>query len=410
MEIRPILSALLRNKTAPLLVALQVAISLAILVNALHIVQLRLADAQRPSGLLDEAATFQIDVTAIKKHDRNEKIALQNTARIALQNLPGVAAVASTNQMPMSRSGHNSSVFKEMHQTKPTATVSQYATADSLVQTYGLKLLAGRDFVDSDVVESDETKDVEPTSVIVTQAVAQVLYPDLALNNIIGKRIIFDPEGTREVRIIGIVERLQSVGAKAGIAGEYSIITPMRYAYSTSRFAVRAASGQRDRVIKEAEIALRKISNEPLIVTSKTSEKDRQQRYSNDLALAGILAVISGLLLLITASGIVGMSSLWVAQRRKQIGVRRALGARKVDIVRYFLTENALITCCGIVLGFVLAIGLNQALVSQLAMHKLPLVYLATGASLFLLLGLASVFGPALRAASISPALATRSV
>lgn len=410
MEIRPILSALLRNKTAPLLVALQVAISLAILVNALHIVQLRLADAKRPSGLIDEASTFQIDVTAVKSHSTNEILALQNSARMALQHLPGVLSVASTNQMPMSRSGQNSSIFKEMGQSRETATVARYTTADSLVKTYGLKLLAGRDFESADVVQREAMSDVEPKALIITQAVAKLLYPDVALNNIIGKRIIFDPDDTKEVRIIGIVESLQSVRARTGIEGEYSVIAPVRSASDTARFAVRTASGQRDRVIKEAEIALRKISNEPLIVSSKTSEKDRQQRYSKDLALAGILAVISSLMLLITASGIVGMSSLWVAQRRKQIGVRRALGARKVDILRYFLLENALISCSGIVAGFVLAIGLNQLLVTQLAMQKLPLPYLASGASLFLLLGLAAVFGPALRAANISPALATRSV
>lgn len=410
MEIRPILSALLRNKTAPLLVALQVAISLAILVNALHIVQLRLADAQRPSGIDDESVVFQADVMAIKKHTAQEKLALQNAAHLALRNLPGVQAVATTNQMPMSRSGHNTSIYQQRHQVKPIASVAQYTTDTSLIAPFGLKLLAGRDFNAADVVDNDDTRDVEPRVAIVTKAVAQLLYPDLSLPEIVGKPIIFDPEEPQEVRILGVVERLQSVDAKSGVKGEYSVIKPIRYAYSTSRFVVRTASGQRDRVIKDAEHALRNISHEPLVVNSKTTEKDRQQRYKNDLALAGMLVVISGLLLLITASGIVGMSSLWLAQRRKQIGVRRALGARKRDILRYFLLENAMISCTGIALGFVLAIGLNQMLVAQLAMQTFPLAYLASAACLFLLLGLASVCGPALRAARISPAMATRSV
>ncbi|MBI3230873.1 MAG: FtsX-like permease family protein [Burkholderiales bacterium] len=410
MEIRPILSALLRNKTAPLLVALQVAISLAILVNALHIVQLRIADAQRPSGMLDESVVFELDMSAIKQHNVNEKLALQQSARLALRNLPGVLSVATTNQMPMSRSGHQSTIYKEMHQTRPIASVAQYTTADSLVDTFGLKVIAGRDFVSADVVDNDENNDTEPKNVMVTQAVTQLLYPDLPASEVIGKRIIFDPEDKLEVRIIGVVERLQTVAAKPGVAGEYSVIKPVRFARSNLRFAVRTAPGQRDRVMKDAEVAMRKISNEPFVITTKSSEKDREKRYSNDKALAGMLLVISGLLLLITASGIVGMSSLWLAQRRKQIGVRRALGARKRDILRYFLLENALITCSGIAIGFVLALGLNQLLVSQLSMQKLPLPYLATGASMFLLLGLASVFGPALRATAISPALATRSV
>ena len=54
-----------------------------------------------------------------------------------------------------------------------------------------------------------------------------------------------------------------------------------------------------------------------------------------------MLIAVSALLLLVTASGIVGMASLRVAQRRKQIGVRRALGARWLDILRYFVVENS---------------------------------------------------------------------
>ncbi len=103
------------------------------------------------------------------------------------------------------------------------------------------------------------------------------------------------------------------------------------------------------------------------------------------------------------------MASLWVTQRRKQIGVRRALGARRVDILRYFVTENVMITSAGVAAGVMLAIGLNELLVSQLEMTKLPLPYLLGGIGVFYLLGIGAVYGPAWRAASISPATATRS-
>jgi putative ABC transport system permease protein len=110
----------------------------------------------------------------------------------------------------------------------------------------------------------------------------------------------------------------------------------------------------------------------------------------------------------VTSSGIVGMASLWVTQRRKQIGVRRALGARRVDILRYFITENIMITSGGVVSGVMLAVALNQLMVTRLEMARLPLGYLVAGAGLFWALGIAAVYGPAWRAASISPALATR--
>ena len=80
-----------------------------------------------------------------------------------------------------------------------------------------------------------------------------------------------------------------------------------------------------------------------------------------------------------------------------------------MDILRYFLAENFMITSAGVVAGVLLGLGLNQLLVSQLELPRLPPVYLAGGAVMLWLLGIAAVYGPAWRAASISPATATRS-
>jgi putative ABC transport system permease protein len=161
--------------------------------------------------------------------------------------------------------------------------------------------------------------------------------------------------------------------------------------------------------MKEAEAALQRNAVGPVILKAKTVANDRKERYRADNALSWMLITVSVLLLLITASGIVGMASLWVTQRRKQIGVRRALGARRIDILRYFLTENFMITSVGVVSGVLLGIGLNQLLVSKLEMAKLPLEYLFAGAGVFWALGALAVYGPAWRAATISPATATRS-
>ena len=161
--------------------------------------------------------------------------------------------------------------------------------------------------------------------------------------------------------------------------------------------------------MKEAETALRDPAS-PRVILARHSENDRNNRYRNERALAWMLIGVSGLLLLVTASGIVGMTMLRIAQRRKQIGVRRALGARRVDIVRYFVVENLLVSTAGIVAGLVIAVALNQLLVGVLELPKLPATYLALGALALWALGVVAVMGPAWRAASIPPAEATRSV
>ncbi|MBG9388633.1 ABC transporter permease [Caenimonas aquaedulcis] len=410
MELRPIFSALLRNKTAPLLVALQVAISLAILANALFIVQTRLASAQRPSGIDDEAAVVYFQVRPLDKRTHNEAIEQQRRELAALKALPGVRSVAWTTQMPMSTSGSSGSVRTSLAQTRATADPAIYSAPSDLVATLGLKLTEGRDFKEDEAVEMDPENDSWidkfPKVAIVTRSLAELMFP--GETSFLGKRFYQGLGVGSELRIVGVVEHLQTTQAQPGAAGDYSIVIPWRLSNPSSRYALRVDPGQGDRVLAAGEEALRKVNARPVRVSQRTVTEDRYNRYRNERAMAWMLVAVSVLLLLVTVSGIVGMTALRVAQRRKQIGVRRALGARWRDIVRYFVTENLFITSGGIAAGLVLAIGLNQLLMRNLEMGRLPLGYLAFGAAALWLLGIAAVWGPASRAANTPPAIATR--
>ncbi|MEO8808801.1 MAG: FtsX-like permease family protein, partial [Rhodanobacter sp.] len=143
---------------------------------------------------------------------------------------------------------------------------------------------------------------------------------------------------------------------------------------------------------------------------SRTLTDLRHDVFKNDRAMAGMLIGVIAALLLVTALGIVGLASFWVAQRRKQIGIRRAIGATRRDILRYFQTENFLIVTGGIALGMVLAFGLNLVLMKFYELPRLPLDYLPIGALVLWGLGQLAVLGPALRAAAVPPVVATRSV
>ncbi len=411
MEIRPILSALLRSKTGAILVSIQVALSLAILANALHIVNIRQEVAARPSGIAQEDATFFLSIRRLGQSSHENQLAVQKQEARALRAVSGVASVAKVSQTPMSNSGSTNSIAIARGQLKESAEAAFYVTADSLVHTWALKLVEGRDFTPDDVHERSVTiTDTFPSVGIISKTLANKLWPGAP--SVVGKTIIYGTEATsKEVRVVGVVETLQSTQAQIGERGELSTIVPLRGSNTSNSaaYTVRAEPGQRDRVIKEAEAALRAMSASPVIIRTTTTTEDRKNRYRADIALSWMLVAVSVLLLLITASGIVGMASLWVTQRRKQIGVRRALGARRVDILRYFLTENLMITSVGVLAGVMLAVALNQLLVSRLEMPRLPIGYLVAGAAVFWGLGLLAVYGPAWRAASTSPALATRS-
>jgi len=410
MEIRPILATLVRQRTGPALVALQVAISLAVLANALFIVQQRIAVSQRPSGISEEQNVGYLVVSPLQRRSHEEALVEQRRDKAAIAAIPGVVSVAWGNQMPMSGSGGSASIRTIPGQPKETAQPDVFTVQEGFIPTMGLKLVEGRDFNDADFVEYDpltmEGEQGFPHSVIVTKALAQAAFPDAV--SAVGKTIYFGMGEERYARIVGVVETLQTHFAQPGAAGELSVILPRRMSVRYSGYVIRAAPGRIEGVLALAAEALRKLGPGPVITFTRTASEDRRNRYRNERALAWMLIAISALLLLVTASGIVGMTALRVAQRRKQIGVRRALGARWRDILRYFIVENVIITTGGIVAGLLLALALNRLLMAQVGIARLPIEYLAFGAAALWALGIAAVYGPASRAASISPAIATR--
>jgi putative ABC transport system permease protein len=408
MEIRPILSSLLRNKTGALLIAAQVALSLAIVANALYIIKERLQLVSRESGVAQESEVFRIAVSPLKDYETAAEMAAQRK-RVAdlIRGVAGVVSVAGTNTSPLSNSGWNTGLLLKPDQTESTAQSALYFGGDSLVKTLGLKLVEGRDFAPQEIVDVDPEASQDMGRVaILSKRLAEEMFPGASA---VGKRFYLggNPNG-EPVQVVGVVETLQTPWANAGPRGEQSTILGVNMLNSFSRYVVRAEPGQRDRVLKDVELALGRVPG-LMVVQKNTLDEDRFDMYRNDRAIAWMLTTVTVLLLLVTASGVVGMATLWVNQRRKQIGVRRALGARKFDILRYFITENFIITSGGVVAGLLLAIGLNQLLVSQLELSKLPIAYLAVGSLVLWLVGIAAVYAPAWRASGISPAIATRS-
>jgi putative ABC transport system permease protein len=142
----------------------------------------------------------------------------------------------------------------------------------------------------------------------------------------------------------------------------------------------------------------------------KTILEVKDQYFAGGRIVVTMMTGLIVLLIAVTAIGILGIASFSVTERTRQIGTRRALGATRVDILRYFLLENWLITTAGLMIGVAAAYGLNILLVTQVSGVKLGWPLIMGGVLLLWFIGLAATLAPALRGSSLSPAVATRSV
>jgi putative ABC transport system permease protein len=136
----------------------------------------------------------------------------------------------------------------------------------------------------------------------------------------------------------------------------------------------------------------------------------REQAFRRQRAALWLFAGVTLAVVIVTVIGIMGLTGFWVQKRTRQIGIRRALGARKADILRYFLAENLLIVGVGTAIGMLLASLGNRLLMRHYELAHLPWGYLPWGALVMVILSQLAVLGPALRAAAVPPVVATRSV
>ncbi|MDT0926178.1 FtsX-like permease family protein, partial [Staphylococcus pseudintermedius] len=133
---------------------------------------------------------------------------------------------------------------------------------------------------------------------------------------------------------------------------------------------------RREEVLKAASQALTRNGPQRILSKSNDTVENMAEAFNRtDRAMVWLLGAVCAALLIVTALGIVGLASFWVQQRTKQIGVRRALGATRGQILRYFQTENFLLTSIGIVLGMVLAFAINLLLMKFYELPRLPALY-----------------------------------
>jgi putative ABC transport system permease protein len=403
MDILPILISLRHNKTGALLIGLQIALTLAIVANCVFIIQIYLRQIQTPSGL-DEANIFTLSNEWVTGTEQEVTARTQEDVA-ALRSLPGVVDAEATGAFPLC--GCGGLYYLELKDPKRDKYhqigIDTYLVDDHALAAYGLRLVAGRWFSPTEVGMARFTSPDVPAAAVITRQLAQELFP---AGNALGQLVSVVRE--KPSRIVGIIESATSTRFDTYRQGDAAFV-PLEYRFATVNYVVRTRPGDQQRVMQLAQDALYGLTRERVIKDVQPFTQTRRHAALDMRTTGVMLSVVCAVLLAVTVCGIIGLTQLWVTQRRRYIGMRRALGARRRDILGYFLTENLLIAGVGCALGMVLGLAGNTWLRTKMSeIGSMSPVYIGVGALCVLALSQLAVLWPALRAASIPPAIATR--
>lgn len=403
MEIGPILRALRQSKVGAVLIALQIAFTMTVLVNAYFMISERVRLSQRPSGVVEEDLFY---LTSRGFGTRfNERVTVEEDLAM-LRRTPGIVDAIQVNAIPLEGSGWSMNLKTEPRDEIEGSGVAIYMVDEHAIDTMGVKLIAGENFTPGDVGWRERARTSWPDKTIVSLATAEALFPDDPFAAV-GQTVYIASH--EPITIIGIIDRLQAPwNGWKGV--ERSMLVPDHTLFGSSRYLIRTEPGRREEMMPLIEEQLASRNTDRIIRQMRSMPETRKESYTVHRGLAVVLSVVMVVLTFVTALGIVGLASFSVSRRTKQIGTRRALGARKRDILRYFLVENFLITSMGVALGAAMTVGFNMWLVQALSFPKIDWAYVPVGMFALWLIGLVSVYGPALRAASVPPAVATRTV
>ncbi|UJM87135.1 ABC transporter permease [Rhodanobacter denitrificans] len=405
----PILSALKHHKTTVALVVMEIALTCAIVSNALFLIGDRLSNMQLSTGVADNELVWVRSDSLREGGTPDAAMSLEQADLAALRGMPGVMAAVRANSLPLL----NASMWRSgisVQPGLPKATfnsIAMYLGTPGIVGGLGIRLEQGRDFLPQEYADySPSANQAPPSAVIITRALAERMWPG---QSALGRPIFMGEKGKYVTRVVGVTTRLLNPTLSGRANSEDNLLLPVR-SVPGGMYVLRTEPGARDAILRDLPAVLDRVDNDRIITGSDSYARTVSDYFHDDRALIWLLLVVIGCLLALTALGVVGLSSFWVQQRTHQIGIRRAVGATRRDILRYFQTENFLIVSGGIALGLLLAVAMNLLLMKQYELPRLPLAYLPVAALVLWGLGQLAVLGPALRAAAVPPVVATRSV
>jgi putative ABC transport system permease protein len=392
----------IKQHTRKALVISEVALSLVLLIGAgLMIRSFWKLQNVDPGFDTHNALTMSVFLTPIRYSEPHQILAFLDRAIEQIRAVPGVVSVGATTTIPLSGGGSTQPFSIEG---RPAGAIGEqpmaqtrYITPDYF-KAIGIPLRQGRVFTDQD-------RDKSVPVVIISEAMARRFFPG---ENPIGKRLtpsFHSEQGARE--IVGIVGDIKA----GGLETDSSTMMYLPYKQSPRpfmSFVVRTASSP-ESSIQSVSRAIYSIDKEQALTDVQTMDQVLTKSLSGRRFNMTLLLTFAGVALLLATVGVYGVMNYTVTLRRRELGIRMALGAEARDVLRLVLRQGLTLTLIGVAAGLISAYALTRLMASLLyGVTATDFLTFGSVSAVLILVGLAASYVPARRATKVNPTIALR--
>ena len=404
MNIKALLKSLLLRKFTTGLLILQLAITLGLLINsAILALDTNNKLAQKTGIDVENTLIVSLQPTSGDYRDLNYFRSIVSQDLQALNKLPDVESVSLVNQLPINTRGTLGNVYdlddpESVRRDKYLQDVKIFLTNEKLANTLALALVEGR------FLNKDDQRDFGSEgdgNVVITESLKNALYGDKsALGQI-----------TNNGAVVGVVKDIM-LDPTIPLDKQYGVFgnRVMEYVFTGRHYLLKVRSGQVDKVRNQVNETILAVQAERDIYRVRTMGEHIQRFYRHDKGLAQLFLMLCGLMIFVSAISSYAYSQFHISRQKKFIGIRRALGARKKDILLYVLTENWLVYMIGCVLGLVMALGFNILLSQYISLSKPDMMLFLLASTVIFVAGTLATWIPAVKTSNIPPVIATRTV
>lgn len=403
MNIKALIKSLMQRRFATVLLVLQLALTLGLVVNSAIMAQDTAQQVSRDLGFAaSDLLVTSIIPTGAKLNDEDLYRSVQQQDLDAIAHMPQVDAVTRLNQLPIQNGGWNMDVFRPGHEdavqdNRQLSYVAIYMATADVFQTLELDLMEGRLFEPSDA----QAQDQETPDIIITQSLAEALFGE---EPAVG-------EMTNVGRIVGIVSNFIA-DPRHPMDEQYVVFWHGGPAYPSIpvHYVIHAKPEHHAAIEQQLEGLLLANHPERDVLETFAMTQRHAEYFQRDTGMVNLFKILCVLMLIVTAISSFAHAQFHVSRQKRQIGIRRALGARRKDVMLYVMTEQWLLIVLGALVGIAIMIALNIGLSTQIDISKPSvLLYLAALTVIFVSGSLATWF-PAWRTSLIPPVIATRTV